>query len=198
FRRDVLEGLRQPLEDRRVTIARGGWRVTYPAHVVLVAAMNPCACGFRGDPLRGCRCTPNQLARYHARLSGPLLDRIDLHVEVAPVKHRELDATPNDESSATVAARIAAARERQLERLGSPRCNAEMNTREVQACARPDPAGAALIERAMTKLGLSARAYTRVLKVARTIADLAGAEQVGAAHVAEAIQYRTLDRERRA
>ena len=155
-------------------------------------------CGFRGDPLRGCRCTPNQLAQYHARLSGPLLDRIDMHVEVAPVQYRELGATPSGESSATVAARIAAARERQSGHLGSARCNAEMNARELQAFARPDPAGAALVERAMAKLGLSARAYTRVLKVARTVADLAGAEQIGAAHIAEAIQYRALDRGLRA
>ena len=155
-------------------------------------------CGFRGDPLRGCRCTPHQLAQYHARLSGPLLDRIDLHVEVAAVKYRELGSAPSGDSSATVATRIAAARARQHARLGETRCNAEMNARELHAFARPDPAGAALVERAMAKLGLSARAYTRVLKVARTIADLAGAEQVGAAHVAEAIQYRALDRERRA
>ncbi len=199
FRRDVLEGLRQPLEDRRVTIARGGWRVTYPAGSMLVAAMNPCLCGFRGDPLRGCRCTPHQLAQYRARLSGPLLDRIDLHVEVAPVTYRELGgAAASGASSAAAAARVAGARERQYARLGEPRCNAEMNARELHACGRPDAAGAALVERAMAKLGLSARAYTRVLKVARTIADLAGTEQIGAPHVAEAIQYRGLDRERRA
>jgi len=159
-------------------------------------ATQGCACGFRGDPLRGCRCTPNQLAQYHARLSGPFLDRIDLHVDVAPVKYRELGGTQNGESSAAVATRIAVARERQHARFGDTRCNAEMNARELHACARPDPAGAALVERAMAKLGLSARAYTRVLKVARTIADLAGAEQIGAPHVAEAIQYRGLDRER--
>ena len=194
FRRDVLEGLRQPLEDRRVNIARIGWRVTYPARVMLVAAMNPCACGFRGDPLHGCRCTPHQLAQHHARLSGPLLDRIDLHVEVAPVPYRELGASPTAEPSAVVAARIAAARERQHARLGPTRCNAEMGARELHAHARPDPAGATLLERAMSRLGLSARAYTRVLKVARSIADLADRDAVSSAHVAEAIQYRSLDR----
>jgi magnesium chelatase family protein len=198
FRRDVLEGLRQPLEDRRVTIARGAWRVTYPARLMLIAAMNPCPCGFHGDPLRGCRCTPNQLAHYRTRISGPLLDRIDLHVEVAPVPHRELARSHDGESSAAVAARVAAARERQYARLGMGTCNAEMAARDLHAHARPDGAGAVLIERAMTKLGLSARAYTRILKVARTIADLAGAEPVSAPHVAEAIHYRALDRERRA
>jgi len=196
FRRDVLEGLRQPLEDRQVTIARGGWRVTYPARLMLIAAMNPCPCGFRGDPLRGCRCTPHQLALYQTRISGPLLDRIDLHVAVAPVPHRELGRANGGESSAAVAARVAAARERQYARLGVGACNAEMAARDLHAHAGPDGAGAVLIERAMTKLGLSARAYTRVLKVARTIADLAGAERVGAPHVAEAIQYRALDRAR--
>jgi magnesium chelatase family protein len=134
------------------------------------------------------------LAQHHARLSGPLLDRIDLHVEVAPVKYRELGGAHGGESSAMVAARIAVARERQRERFGQSgaACNAEMGARELHAFARPDQAGAVLVERAMAKLGLSARAYTRVLKVARTVADLAGAEQIGAAHVAEAIQYRRL------
>ncbi len=149
--------------------------------------------------MRGCRCTPTQLAHYHARLSGPLLDRIDLHVEVAPVPHRELGAAVADgERSRVVAARVAAARDRQRARFDGTgvACNAEMRARELQACARPDAAGAALLERAMASLGLSARAYTRVLKVARTIADLADAEGVAAAHVAEAIQYRALDRER--
>ena len=151
-------------------------------------------CGFRGDPLRGCRCTPHQLAQYHARLSGPLLDRIDLHVEVAAVKYRELGSAQGGDSSVTVATRITAARARQHARLGEARCNAEMNARELHAFARPDPAGAALVERAMAKLGLSARAYTRVLKVSRTIADMAGSERIAAEHVSEAIAYRALDR----
>ncbi len=195
FRRDVLEGLRQPLEDRCVVLARAGWRLTYPARFMLVAAMNPCPCGFRGDPARVCRCTPRQLAHYHARLSGPLLDRIDLHLEVARVPHRDLSGARGEESAA-VHGRVTAARAAQLARLASARigCNAEMTTRELHRHAIPDAAGSALLERAMSRLGLSARAYTRLLKVARTIADLAACEQVGAAHVAEAIQYRTLDR----
>jgi magnesium chelatase family protein len=196
FRRDVLEGLRQPMEDRCVTVARAGWRATYPTHVMLVGAMNPCACGFQGDPTRLCRCTPHQLAHYRSRLSGPLLDRIDLHVAVAPVPYRDLGGGGHGERSAAVRARVVAARTRQRTRLaaGDLACNAEMGNRELHLYARPDGPGALLLERTMTRLGLSARAYTRVLKVARTIADLAGAEQVTAAHVAEAVQYRSLDR----
>ena len=196
FRRDVLEGLRQPLEERRLTLARAGWRVVYPANAMLLAAMNPCACGFRGDSTRVCRCTPHQLAQYRARLSGPLLDRIDLHVEVAPVRFRELSVDAGGEPSARVRARVVAARERQRARLGAhrPTCNAEMGSRELREHARPDSAGAAILERAMTRLGLSARAYTRILKVARTIADLEDRDAVTSAHVAEAIQYRSLDR----
>jgi magnesium chelatase family protein len=196
FRRDVLEGLRQPLEERRVTLARARWRVTYPAHVMLIAAMNPCNCGFRGDPSRDCRCTPAQLAHYRTRLSGPLLDRIDLHLEVTPVRYRDLALEPNGESSAVIRTRVLAARERQRLRLEHRRltCNTEMGSRELREHARPDTAGATLLERAMSRLGLSARAYTRVLKVARTIADLEGADSVAAPHVAEAVQYRSLDR----
>ena len=171
FRRDVLEGLRQPLEERRVTIARSGWRVTYPARLMLVAAMNPCPCGFRGDPPRGCRCTPHQLAQLPARGSpGPLLDRIDLHVEVAPVKYRELGDEAGGELAA-IRARVVAARERQRNRLagGAPShadraaCNAEMNApRAPSPAPAPIAAGAALLERAMAKLGLSrARLHAR-------------------------------------
>ncbi len=196
FRRDVLEGMRQPLEDRRISIARSGWRITYPADAMLVAAMNPCACGFRGDPQHACRCPPAQLARYLDRLSGPLLDRIDLHVEVAPVRYRELAADRAAESSAAIRARVVAARAAQRARLAGRRLssNAEMGNRELREFATPEPAGMTLLERAMHRLGLSARAYTRVLKVARTIADLDGSASVAAAHVAQAVQYRTLDR----
>ena len=159
-------------------------------------ATRPRSCGFRGDPTHVCRCTPAQLAHHRARLSGLLLDRIDLHLDVAPVRYRELASEGGGETSAAIHARVVAARERQSLRLG-PRhlaCNAEMGSRELREHARPDTAGAALLERAMSRLGLSARAYTRVLKVARTIADLEGADTVAAAHVAEAVQYRSLDR----
>jgi magnesium chelatase family protein len=200
FRRDVLEGLRQPIEERRVTVVRANWRVTYPASVMLIGAMNPCVCGHLGDPHHACRCTPHQLAQYRARISGPLLDRIDLHVEVAPVPYRDLGTDGAGEPSAAVRARVVAARERQRFRLARHglATNAAMGNRQLHEHARPDAEGARLLARVMERLGLSARAYTRVLKVARTIADLAGAEQVGAAQVAEAIQYRVLDRERSA
>jgi magnesium chelatase family protein len=159
-------------------------------------ATQGCACGFRGDPTRVCRCTPNRLAQYRARLSGPLLDRIDLHVDVAAVRYRELTDDAAAESSRVVRARVVAARALQRRRFAdsTTTCNAEMSGRELRRVARPDTAGAAILERAMSRLGLSARAYTRVLKVARTIADLEDTREVGAAHVAEAVQYRSLDR----
>jgi magnesium chelatase family protein len=196
FRRDALEGLRQPLEERRVSLVRAAWRIVYPARLMLVAATNPCPCSFHGDPTHVCTCTPNRLTQYRARLSGPLLDRIDLHVDVAPVRYGDLTADAPGESSAAIRARVLAARERQHARFAASTttCNAEMTARELRAFACPDAAGASILERTMSRLGLSARAYTRVLKVARTIADLDGAERVGAAHVAEAVQYRSLDR----
>jgi magnesium chelatase family protein len=159
-------------------------------------ATRGCACGFRGDPTRICRCTPHRLAQYRARLSGPLLDRIDLHVDVAAVRYRELTDDAAAEPSRVVRARVLAARALQRRRFAdsTTTCNAEMSGRELRRFARPDTAGAAILERAMSRLGLSARAYTRVLKVARTIADLEDASDVGAAHVAEAVQYRSLDR----
>jgi magnesium chelatase family protein len=196
FRKNVLEVLRQPLEERRITIARVAGSVTFPADIMLVAAMNPCPCGYFGDSQRTCTCPSLQVQRYRGRVSGPLLDRIDIHVEVRGVAFRELADQQAGESSATVRDRVEGARQNQLARFaGRPLfCNAQMAARDVRRHAAPEPAAERLLEQAMHSLGLSARAYSRILKVARTIADLAGAATVGAAHVAEAVQYRSLDR----
>src|SRR5213594_505069 len=197
FRRNVLEPLRQPLEERRITVARGAGAVLFPAAFQLVAAMNPCPCGYLGDG--ACRCTPPLVDRYRARVSGPLLDRIDLHVEVPRVPVAALaDDAPCEEPSAAVRARVEAARARQRRRLG-PRTiplNAHIPGREVRRLCRIGPAGRRLLEAASERLGLSARAYTRILRVARTIADLAGEDEITTSHLAEAIQYRSLDRRR--
>ena len=197
FRRHVLEALRQPLEDHYITIGRAAITLTYPARFMLVAAMNPCPCGHRGDPRRDCSCTPVMVQRYRARLSGPLLDRMDLHVEVPPVGYRDLAGARPGESSAAVRQRVTAARQVQLERFrGRPDlyCNAHMQARDLPRHCAVEGQAAALLKRAVTHLALSARAYHRILKVARTIADLAGQADIAAAHVAEAVQYRTLDR----
>ena len=196
FDRPVLEVLRQPLEEGEVTISRARATVRYPARFMLVASMNPCPCGHAGDPGRACVCAPGQAQRYLSRVSGPLLDRIDLHVEVTPVPFDALNATADAEPSSAVRARVVAARRRQAERFGAggPLCNAGMSAKEVRRHARADADGQALLKAALTRLGLSARAHDRILKVARTLADLAGDEAVGAAHVAEAVQYRSLDR----
>ncbi len=198
FRRDVLESLRQPLEDRRVTVSRAHSSLTFPARFQLIAAANPCPCGFLGDSARECRCTPLQIQRYRSRLSGPLLDRIDLQVQVPAVPWKELGDHRRGESSEDVAARVLAARRRQAVRFGGPGtfCNAEMGPSEIDRWARPSPEARALLERAARKLGLTARAYHRVLRVARTIADLEGAEGLGPHHLAEAVAYRVLDRSR--
>ena len=197
FDRPVLEVLRQPLEEGEVTIARARATVRYPARFMLVASMNPCPCGHAGDPTRPCVCAPGQVQRYLAKVSGPLLDRIDLHVEVTPVPFDDLRRREDAEPSAAVRGRVEAARERQAERfegVAGRYCNAQLTAPEVRRWCRLDDAGQALLKAALTRLGLSARAHDRILKVARTIADLAGAEAVDAAHVAEAIQYRSLDR----
>jgi len=198
FHRNVLEVLRQPLEDGLVTITRASATVTFPCRFMLVAAMNPCPCGYYGDPRRECRCTPLQIQRYRNRISGPLLDRIDIHVEVPAVRYSDLSSIARGESSAAIRERVVAARKVQQERFkNSPgvHCNANMRARDVQRFARPDSPGQELLRAAVAELHLSARAYDRILKVARTIADLDGSADVRASHVAEAIQYRCLDRQ---
>jgi len=199
FRKNVLEVLRQPLEDARVTISRAVGSITYPASIMLVCAMNPCLCGYATDPQHECTCTPQQIQRYRAKISGPLLDRIDIQIEVPAVKYKELSQHLTSEGSATIRVRVNRAREVQLQRFAGRTlfCNAQMTSRDIRKFCQPDANGEKLLESAesaMTRLGLSARAYTRILKVARTIADLAGEEKVGGAHLAEAIQYRALDR----
>ena len=197
FRRNVLEPLRQPLEERRLVVARGAGSVAFPAAFQLVAAMNPCVCGWLGDVSDQCRCTPPVVDRYRARVSGPLLDRIDLHVEVPRVAVASLaDDGPDGEPSATILARVLAARARQQVRLASVgvSVNAHLPGREVRRVCRIDARGRRLLEAASERLGLSARAYTRILRVARTIADLAGDDAISTSHLAEAIQYRSLDR----
>jgi len=188
FQRGVLEALREPLETGHIHIARAARRAEFPARFQLVAAMNPCPCGWLGHPAGKCRCTPDQVARYRGKLSGPLLDRIDLMLEVPAVAEAELSARGDGEPSATVRTRVTAARTVQIERQGKP--NAQLGPDEIDRHARPDEAGAQLLKQAMARLSLTARAYHRTLKVARSIADLAGAQQINSAHVAEAIHYR--------
>jgi magnesium chelatase family protein len=195
FKKHVLEVLRQPLEDGTVTIARAATSLNFPARFMLVAAMNPCPCGFLGDRARSCTCTPPQIQRYRSRLSGPLLDRIDMHIEVPSVPVKELIGQAAGESSAAIRERVNLARARQRQRFAGAKalhCNAQMSSKEVKKFCRLDLASAELLNQAILRLGLSARAYHRILKIARTIADLAGADALETAHVAEAIQYRRL------
>ena len=196
FSRAAMEVLRQPMEDGVVTISRVGGNASYPCRFMLVAAMNPCPCGYFGHPSRPCTCSPRAVDRYLGRISGPLLDRMDLHVEVMPVEFEELSSQEESESSAQVRARVNAARKRQTERyegLGFA-CNAEIPPNRLRQACPTTQEGERLLRRAFEKFGFSARSYERVLKVARTIADLDGCEKIDASHAAEAVQYRTLDR----
>ena len=196
FHRHVLDVLRQPLEDGEVTIARALMSLSFPARFVLAAAMNPCQCGYFGDSLHDCTCTPPLIQRYLARISGPLLDRIDLHVQVPSVKYKELALDESSEDSSAIRERILAARQIQRKRLEAfgIYCNAQMTPRTLRRFCKLDSESEKQMENAITRLGLSARAYDRILRVSRTIADMENSEKIQARHVSEAIQYRTLDR----
>jgi magnesium chelatase family protein len=198
FPRNVLEVMRQPLEDHTVTIARASMSLTFPARFMLAAAMNPCPCGYFNDKSRECMCTPPMIQRYVSKVSGPLLDRIDIHVEVPAVQYKELRGSAASEGSAEIRDRVMAARERQQHRFRKAgeknHSNSQMNTRQIRAHCELGPDAERLLERAMQQQGLTARAHDRILKVARTIADLEGVESLTVPHLAEAIQYRTLDR----
>jgi magnesium chelatase family protein len=197
FERNVLEVLRQPLEDGAVTISRAATSVTFPSRFMLAAAMNPCPCGWFGDPMRECHCTPPQIQRYVSKISGPLLDRIDIHIEVPAVKYRELRAPASAEDSASVRQKVLEARRRQIERFAGEKktyANAQMSPKMIRKFCGISAECEKLLENAITRLGLSARAHDRILKVSRTIADLDAAEAIEPRHLSEAIQYRTLDR----
>ncbi len=197
FSRTVLEVLRQPIEDRVITVSRAKYTVQYPASFMLVASMNPCPCGYYGHPTRPCTCTPGAVARYMNKISGPLLDRIDLHVEIEPVAFDDMASTEPAESSAAIRERVIAARRIQEERFRNEQgvyCNAQMNSRLLRRYAWPDAEGLARLKEQMERLNMSARAFDRILRVARTIADLDASERVRPRHIAEAIGYRSLDR----
>ncbi|MBR8705610.1 YifB family Mg chelatase-like AAA ATPase [Bacteroides pyogenes] len=198
FSRTVLEVLRQPLEDRRITISRVKNTIDYPAGFMLVASMNPCPCGYYNHPAKECVCSPGQVQKYLNKISGPLLDRIDIQIEIVPVPFEKISDRRQAEPSAAIRERVIKARQMQEKRYASHPgiyCNAQMNSRLLAMYARPDEKGLALLRNAMNRLNLSARAYDRILKVSRTIADLEGAEQILSSHLAEAIGYRNLDRE---
>ncbi len=197
FKKDILEMLRQPMEDNQVTISRASTTLTYPARFMLIAAMNPCPCGYHGDASHECNCTSAEIQRYMSRISGPLMDRIDIHVSVPSVKYKELSSETRGESSEVIRKRINAARQRQLERFkneDSIYSNAQMESRDTRKFCKLDEKSQSLLGLAIKRQGLSARAYDRILKVARTIADLEGAEEIQMGHIAEAIHYRSLDR----
>lgn len=197
FNKHTLEVLRQPLEDRVITISRAKYTVTFPCSFMFVASMNPCPCGYYGDPTHHCVCSPGQIQKYLNKISGPLMDRIDLHCEIAALPFKDLSKAAPGEPSAKIRERVIAARALQTERFKDYKdvhCNAQMTERMIHRFAEPDDAGLELLRVAMERLSLSARAYSRILKVARTIADLAGSERVLSEHLAEAIGYRNLDR----
>lgn len=198
FKRTVLEVMRQPLEDRKITISRAKFSVEYPASMMLVASMNPCPCGYYNHPTKECVCAPGMVPKYLNKISGPLLDRIDIHLEVVPVPFKKLSELSETENSHAIRERVIKAREIQSKRYHKTEgvfCNAQMSSRQIREFVQLDPDSNTLLKNAMEKLGLSARAYDRILRVARTIADLEGSEPVESHHISEAIQYRSLDRE---
>ena len=198
FKRQVLEVMRQPLEDRIITISRAKFSVEYPASFMLVASMNPCPCGYYNHPEKECVCTAGIVQKYLNKISGPLLDRIDIHIEVVPVPFRKLSDLRPAENSSTIRQRVIAARKIQQNRFKDAKniyANTQMSSRQIREHCRIDESGQMLLKNAMEKLGLSARAYDRILKVSRTIADLEASENIKTEHLAEAIQYRSLDRE---
>jgi len=198
FKKNVLEVMRQPLEDAKVTISRSKMSLEFPANFMLAAAMNPCPCGFFTDPNKECTCNSGQIQKYMAKISGPLLDRIDIHIEVPAVKYKDLSSVVTGESSVEIRKRVVSARKKQHQRYAGKKMifnNADMGTKEVKEFCSIDNAGSELLKMAMTKLGLSARAYDRILKVSRTIADLESSKNIEPQHISEAIQYRSLDRE---
>ena len=197
FNKTTLEVLRQPLEDRHINISRAKYTIDYPCSFMFVASMNPCPCGYYGDPTHNCVCTPGQIQRYMNKISGPLLDRIDIQCEITPVPFKDISKAAQGEPSAEIRKRVIRAREIQAARFSGQKgihCNAQMSERMIHQYAEPDEAGISMLRMAMERLSLSARAYNRILKVARTIADLEGCEHVESHHLAEAIGYRTLDR----
>jgi magnesium chelatase family protein len=196
FKKNVLEVMRQPMEDGQVRISRAKLSVEYPCNFMLAAAMNPCPCGNFGNPNQECNCTPPMIQKYISKISGPLLDRIDIHVQVQSVKYDQLSSKAPAERSAEIRKRVVSARQRQHERFRDRKIfsNANMQSNDIKSYCEIDSASQELLKMAITKLGLSARAYDRILKVARTIADLAGEENINSSHIGEAIQYRTLDR----
>lgn len=197
FNKNALEVMRQPIEDGKVTISRVATTLTFPSRFMLVAAMNPCVCGYFGDPYHNCTCTPNQIQRYVSRISGPLLDRIDIHIEVPSIPYKELTSKKLGEKSSKIRERVNQARARQIKRYQNDKslhCNAHLRQKDLSKYCRIDSKSDELLKLAIEKFGLSARAYSRILKVARTISDLENSENIKSEHVSEAIQYRTLDR----